>query len=209
MLFLRNESRSQADIFSVPNISFVWTSLFQINRRKRLFLILNIVTVIKLTKTISNFQIIYTFGAEKISKVNVSSCKLRPWFTKGDAPPSKTCKFDLINVINGEAHSNVSGLSDPTLAECYKLILPTSKTTLNQPCGEQSSIKQTFQWVPEESTWASLIDLVWNTKKAKLPEFAKVCNRLPEFTGHENGELLVLTNFGLQNVHNIGEKPYR
>ena len=34
---------------------------------------------------------------------------------------------------------------------------PTSKTTLNQPCGEQSSIKQTFQWVPEESTWASLV----------------------------------------------------
>ena len=40
---------------------------------------------------------------------------------KGDAPPSKTCKFDL---INGEAHSNVSGFSDRTLAECYKSILP-------------------------------------------------------------------------------------
>ena len=117
MFFLRNESRSQADFFSVPNVSFVWTSLFQINRRKRLFLILNIVTVIKLT----NFQIIYTYGAKKISKSNVSSYKLRPWFTKGDAPPSKTCKFDL---INGEAHSNVSGFSDRTLAECYKSILP-------------------------------------------------------------------------------------
>ena len=30
------------------------------------------------------------------------------------------------------------------------------QTTLNQPCEEQSSIKQTFQRVPEESTWASL-----------------------------------------------------
>ena len=58
---------------------------------------------------------------KKISKINVSSYKLRPWFTKGDAPPSKTCKFDL---INGEAHSNVSGFSDRTLAECYKSILP-------------------------------------------------------------------------------------
>ena len=65
-VFLRNESRSQADFFSVPNVSFVWTSLFQINWRKRNFLILNIVTVIKLTISISNFQIIYTFGAEKI-----------------------------------------------------------------------------------------------------------------------------------------------
>ena len=76
--FLRNESRSQADFFSVPNVSFVWTSLFQINRRKRLFLILNIVTVIKLTTSISNFQIIYTYGAKKISKINVSSYKLWP-----------------------------------------------------------------------------------------------------------------------------------
>ena len=40
---------------------------------------------------------------------------------KGDAPPSKTCKFDL---INGEVYSNVSGFSDRTLAECYKPILP-------------------------------------------------------------------------------------
>ena len=79
------------------------------------------VTVIKLTTTISNFQIIYTYGAKKISKINVSSYKLRPWFTKGDAPPSKTYKFDL---INGEAHSNVSGFSDRTLAECHKSILP-------------------------------------------------------------------------------------
>ena len=107
--------------FSVPNVSFVWTSLFQINRRKRLFLILNYVTVIKLTKSISNFQIIYTYGAKKVSKINVSSYKLRLWFMKGDAPPSKSCKFDL---INGEAHSNVSGFSDRTLAECYKSILP-------------------------------------------------------------------------------------
>ena len=121
MFFLRNESRSQADFFSVPNVSFVWPSLFQINRRKQLFLALNIVTVIKLTISISNFQIIYTFGVKKISKINISSYKLRPWFTKGDAPPSKTCKFDL---INGEAHSNVSGFSDRTLAECYKSILP-------------------------------------------------------------------------------------
>ena len=82
---------------------------------------MNIVTVIKLTISISNFQIIYTYDAKKISKINVSSYKLRPWFTKGDAPPSKTCKFDL---INGEAHSNVSGFSDRTLAECYKSILP-------------------------------------------------------------------------------------
>ena len=119
MFFLRNESRSQADVFSVPNVSFVWTSLFQINRRKRLFLALNIVTVIKLTISISNFQIIYTFGVKKISKINISSYKLRPWFTKGDAAPSKTCKFDL---INGEAHSNVSGFSDRTQAECYKSI---------------------------------------------------------------------------------------
>ena len=120
-VFLRNEPRSQADFFSVPNVSFVWTSLFQINRRKRIFLALNIVTVIKLTISISNFQIIYTFGVKKISKINISSYKLRPWFTKGDAPPSKTCKFDL---INGEAHSNVSDFSDRTLAECYKSILP-------------------------------------------------------------------------------------
>ena len=34
---------------------------------------------------------------------------------------------------------------------------PTSKMTLNQPCGEQSSIKQTFQRVPKELTWASLL----------------------------------------------------
>ena len=118
-VFLKSESRSQVDFFSVPNVSFVWTSLFQINRRKRLFLALNIVTVI--TLTISNFQIIYTFGVKKISKINISSYKLRPWFTKGDAPPSRTCKFDL---INGEVHSNVSGFSDRTLAECYKSILP-------------------------------------------------------------------------------------
>ena len=57
-VFLRNETRSQADFFSVPNVSFVWTSLFQINWRIRLFLILNIVTVVKLTISISNFQII-------------------------------------------------------------------------------------------------------------------------------------------------------
>ena len=69
----------------------------------------------------SNFQIIYTFGVKKISKIHISSYKLRPWFTKGDAPPSKTCKFDL---INGEAHSNVSGFSDRTQAECYKSIIP-------------------------------------------------------------------------------------
>ena len=119
-VFLRNESRSQADFFSVPSVSFVWTSLFQINRRKRLFLILNIVTVIKLTISISNFQIIYTFGAKRYQK-SMFSYKLRPWFMKGDALPSKTCKFDS---INGEAHSNVSGFSDRTLAECYKSILP-------------------------------------------------------------------------------------
>ena len=106
--------------FCSKYVSFVWTSLFQINRRKRLCLALNIVTVIKLTISISNFQIIYTVGGKKISKINISSYKLRPWFTKGDAPPSKTCKFDL---INGEAHSNVSGFSDRTLAECYKSIL--------------------------------------------------------------------------------------
>ena len=58
-----------------------------------------------------NFQIIYTFNAKKISKINVSSYKSQPWFTKGD-------------LINGEAHSNVSGFSDRTLAECYKSILP-------------------------------------------------------------------------------------
>ena len=46
----------------------------------------------------------------------------RTLFKKGDAPPSKTCKFDS---IDGEAHSNVSGFSDRTLAECYKSILPS------------------------------------------------------------------------------------
>ena len=104
-VFLRNESRSQADFFSVPNVSFAWTPLFQINRQKRLFLILNIVTVIKLTISISNFQIIHTcgakkisisnfqiihtYGAKKISKINVSSYKLRPWFTKAMHPRPK------------------------------------------------------------------------------------------------------------------------
>ena len=125
-VFLRNESHSKAEFFSVPNVSFVRTSLFQINRRKRLFLILNIVTVIKLTISISNFQIIYTFGAKKISEIGVSSYKLRPWLRKGDAPPSTTCKFDL---INGEGHSNVSGFSDRTLAEYYKSTLPNLGTS--------------------------------------------------------------------------------
>ena len=121
MVFFFKMSPIHRLIIFFSNVSFVWTSLFQINRRKRLFLSLNIVTVIKLTIIISNFQIIYTFDAKKISKINVSSYKSRPWFTKGYAPPSKTYKFDL---INGEAHSNVSGFSDRTLAECYKLILP-------------------------------------------------------------------------------------
>ena len=44
-----------------------------------------------------------------------------PGSRKATHPPSKTCKFDL---INGEAHSSVSGFSDRTLAECYKSILP-------------------------------------------------------------------------------------
>ena len=43
--------------------------------------------------------------------------------------PSKTCKFDL---INGEAHSNVSGFSDRMLAECYKSILPNFQSD-NEP----------------------------------------------------------------------------
>ena len=101
-VFLRNESCSQA-IFSVPNISFVWTSLFHINRRKRPFLTLNIATVNKLTIRISNFQIIYTVGPKKLSETIVSMFIyiLWPWFKKGDAPPAKTCRFDS---INGEAH---------------------------------------------------------------------------------------------------------
>ena len=35
--------------------------------------------------------------------------------------PRPSYKFDS---IDGEAHSNVSGFSDRTLAECYKSILP-------------------------------------------------------------------------------------
>ena len=64
--------------------------------------------------------------------------KLRPWFKKGGAPSSKTCNFDS---IDGEAHSNGSGFSDRTLAECYKSILP--KRHWNNHVGqiEQSSVK--------------------------------------------------------------------
>ena len=64
------------------------------------------------------------------------SYKLGPWFKKGDAPPSKTCKFDS---IDGEAHSNVSGFSDRTLNVTSRFF-PTSKTTLNQPCGSDRTI---------------------------------------------------------------------
>ena len=108
--------------FSVPNVRFVWTSLFQINRRKRLFLILNIVTVNKLTTNISNFQIIYTVGEKRTTKTIVSMFlyKLSPWFKKRDTPPSKTCKFDS---TDGEAYLNVRSFSDRTLAECNKSIL--------------------------------------------------------------------------------------
>ena len=165
MFFLRNESRSQADFFSVPNVSFVWTSLFQINRRKRLFLILNIVTVIKLTTSISNFQIIYTYGAKKISKINVSSYKLRPWFTKGDAPPSKTCKFDS---INGEAHSNVSGFSDRTLAECYKKNLPNFQNDT------EPSMWGTISHQADISAGARRIDLGKSRERRQYP---------PKYTG--------------------------
>ena len=110
-------------IFLMAIRSFVWASLSQVNQRKRLFLIFNIVTVNKLTISVSNFQIIYTISAKRTLKTIVSMFpnKLRTLFKKRDAPPSKTCKF---HSIDGEAHSNVSSFSDRTLAECYKSILP-------------------------------------------------------------------------------------
>ena len=62
--------------------------LFRINQPKRPFLILNIVTVDKLTITIFNFQIIYTVDAKTLLETIVSMFlyKFQLWFKKGNVP---------------------------------------------------------------------------------------------------------------------------
>ena len=88
---------------------------------KTFFLVLNIVTVNK--SIVFPIFRLFTQLVRKILKTIVAMFlyKLRSWDKKSDATPSKNCKF---HSIDGEAHSNVSGFFDRTLAECYKSILP-------------------------------------------------------------------------------------
>ena len=79
------------DIFSVPNVNFVWTSLFRINRPKRPFLIL--ILSLSINKPF-NFQINLHRWYKKVTGNKLYQCFI---INFGSAPPSRACGFDSVD----------------------------------------------------------------------------------------------------------------